>query len=178
MQWCYSVVKIQAFRLDPFIITSRDFILAGNNTSIGNFLAITKTNSYTERMIFRSSILIFAQFHSVNNTWSLLTNCVYILSYCTNITRTGIIQINCFFFMVSGNVHCNSVDLLDCMYLYMYTYIHVYMYYAIKLCFAICEMLLLGCQGYIHKNWLSPCEVYNHQFQQYCICWVDTFCHF
>lgn len=116
MQWCYSVVKIQAFRLDPFIITSRDFILAGNNTSIGNFLAITKTNSYTERMIFRSSILIFAQFHSVNNTWSLLTNCVYILSYCTNITRTGIIQINCFFLMVSGNVHCNSVDLLDCMY--------------------------------------------------------------
>lgn len=114
-------MKIQAFRLDPFIITSRDFILAGNNTSIGNFLAITKTNSYTERMIFRSSSLIFTQFHSVNNTWSLLTNCVYILSYCTNITRTGIIQINWVFFMVSGNVHCNSVDLLDCMYVYMLT---------------------------------------------------------
>lgn len=45
------------------------------------------------------------------------------------------------------------------------------MYYAIKLCFAICEMPLLGCQGYIHKNWLSPCEVDNHQFQQYCIWW-------
>lgn len=117
MQWCYSVVKIQAFRLDPFIITPRDFILAGNNTSICNFLAITKTSSYTERMIFRSSILIFAQFHSVIRLYMVLIDklCVH----------TKFIQINCFFFMVSGNVHCNSVDLLDCMYVYMYTCIHV-----------------------------------------------------
>lgn len=63
------------------------------------------------------------------------------------------------------------VTLWICLIVCMYTCIHVYMYYAIKLCFAICEMPLLGCQGYIHKNWLSPCEVYNHQFQQYCICW-------
>lgn len=122
-------MKIQAFRLDPFIITSRDFILAGNNTSIGNFLAITKTSSYTERMIFRSSSLIFAQFHSVNNTWSLLTNCVYILAFCTNITSTGIIQINLWGSVFLGfflwSVAMYIVDLLDCIY--------VYMYYAIKL---------------------------------------------
>lgn len=60
--------------------------------------------------------------------------------------------------MVSGNVHCGFAWLYIC--------IHV-------LCnkTVICEMLLLGCQGYIHKIWLSPCEVYNHQFHQYCIWW-------